>query len=42
MGGQLGYGELLAKQFTPQKLLFHFLFWGFHWGIFAYGWSVND
>jgi hypothetical protein len=32
--------ELLKKQLTPQKLLFHFIFWGFHWGIFAYGWYV--
>ncbi|RSL92961.1 hypothetical protein CEP52_013517 [Fusarium oligoseptatum] len=38
MGAQLGYGELIRKQFTPTKLIFHFLFWGFHWGIFAYGW----
>lgn len=30
--------ELLRKQFVPSKLLFHFLFWTFHWGIFAYGW----
>lgn len=29
---------LLKKQFTAQKLLFHFLFWGAHWGVFAYGW----
>jgi NADPH oxidase len=29
---------LVKKQFTPTKLLFHFLFWTFHWGIFAYGW----
>lgn len=31
---------LLKKQLTPTKLLFHILFWGFHWGIFAYGWYV--
>lgn len=31
---------LLKKQLTPTKLLFHVLFWGFHWGIFAYGWYV--
>lgn len=29
---------LIRKQFTAQKLIFHFLFWGAHWGIFAYGW----
>ena len=38
MVGQLGYGELIRKQFQPSKLLFHFLFWTFQWGIFAYGW----
>jgi hypothetical protein len=38
MGAQLSYGELIRKQFTPTKLFFHFLFWSFHWGIFAYGW----
>ncbi|ROT43637.1 cytochrome b-245 heavy chain subunit beta [Sodiomyces alkalinus F11] len=29
---------LIKKQFTAQKLLFHFIFWGLHWGIFAFGW----
>ncbi|KAI1421827.1 cytochrome b-245 heavy chain subunit beta [Xylaria sp. FL1777] len=29
---------LIKKQFTASKLIFHFLFWGFHWGIFAWGW----
>jgi NADPH oxidase len=38
MAGQLGYSELLRKQFTARKLGFHLLFWVFHWGIFAYGW----
>lgn len=38
MPGQMGYLELIKKQFTASKLLFHFLFWTFHWGIFAYGW----
>jgi NADPH oxidase len=33
-----GLWELIRKQFTVQKLLFHVLFWVFHWGIFAYGW----
>ncbi|KAJ2898083.1 Cytochrome b-245 heavy chain [Zalerion maritima] len=28
----------LMKQFKPGKLLFNFLFWGFHWGCFAFGW----
>ena len=34
----MAFLTLLKKQFTPTKLLFHFLFWVFHWGIFAYGW----
>lgn len=38
MGAPMGYLELLKKQFTAPKLFFHFLFWTFHWGIFAYGW----
>ncbi|KAK4455340.1 FAD-binding domain-containing protein [Podospora aff. communis PSN243] len=29
---------LLKKQLTPSKLVFHALFWGAHWAIFAYGW----
>lgn len=32
------YGALLKKQASPQKLIFLFLFWGLHWGLFAYGW----
>jgi NADPH oxidase len=36
----MGLFSLLKKQFTPTKLLYHFLFWTFHWGIFAYGWYV--
>lgn len=38
MSVQMGYGENFRKQFTARKLLFHVLFWTFHWGIFAYGW----
>lgn len=38
MSGTMGYLELIKKQFTASKLIFHFLFWTFHWGIFAYGW----
>lgn len=34
----MGYGQFIAKQFTAPKLLFHFIFWGIHWGLFAYGW----
>jgi NADPH oxidase 1 len=30
--------SLIGKQFTAQKLLFHLIFWGLHWGIFAFGW----
>ncbi|RKU48306.1 hypothetical protein DL546_007824 [Coniochaeta pulveracea] len=29
---------LLKKQLTGTKLLFNFLFWSFHWALFAYGW----
>lgn len=38
MASQADYRELIRKQFTKTKLLFHILFWAFHWGIFAYGW----
>ena len=34
----MSFFALLRKQLTPTKLFFHFLFWTFHWGIFAYGW----
>jgi len=30
--------SLLKKQLAPSKVVFHILFWTFHWGIFAYGW----
>ncbi|KAI0446480.1 cytochrome b-245 heavy chain subunit beta [Xylaria telfairii] len=29
---------LVKKQFTASKLIFHILFWGFHFGILAFGW----
>ena len=32
--------ELIKKQFTASKLIFHFLFWGLHIGLFAFGWYV--
>jgi NADPH oxidase len=38
MGAQQGTMDLLKKQLAPSKLIFHFLFWTFHWSIFAYGW----
>lgn len=28
----------IGRLFTPRKIVFYLLFWGFHWGIFAYGW----
>ncbi|ROW14703.1 hypothetical protein VPNG_03748 [Cytospora leucostoma] len=34
----MGYSQFIAKQFTAPKLLFYFIFWGIHWGLFAYGW----
>ncbi|KAG7136808.1 hypothetical protein HYQ45_005744 [Verticillium longisporum] len=30
--------SLVKKQFTATKMLFNILFWGVHWGIFAFGW----
>lgn len=32
------YMTLVRKQFTAQKMIFHLLFWGAHWGVFAFGW----
>ena len=28
----------MGRLFTPRKVFFYILFWGFHWGIFAFGW----
>lgn len=36
----MGYGQLVAKQFTAPKLFFYTLFWGIHIFLFAYGWYV--
>ncbi|KAI2605533.1 putative FAD binding protein [Hypoxylon sp. NC1633] len=30
--------DLVKKQFTASKLIFHVLFWGLHWFLFGYGW----
>jgi NADPH oxidase len=30
--------DLLKKQFTIPKFTFHFLFWGSHVGLLAFGW----
>ncbi|EGU73887.1 hypothetical protein FOXB_15603 [Fusarium oxysporum f. sp. conglutinans Fo5176] len=38
LAGQLTSTELLKRQFTGSKILFHLLFWGAHLGTFAYGW----
>ncbi|KAI0467176.1 cytochrome b-245 heavy chain subunit beta [Xylaria cf. heliscus] len=35
----MGLIPLMKKQLTASKLIFHFLFWGFHFGILAFGWS---
>lgn len=35
-------GTLFKKQFTPGKITFHILFWGMHWGFFAFGWYVPE
>jgi NADPH oxidase len=34
----MGAWTLLKKQMTARKLLFHVVFWGVHWGLFAFGW----
>ncbi|KAI2469793.1 putative FAD binding protein [Annulohypoxylon bovei var. microspora] len=34
--------ELLKKQLTASKLIFHVLFWTFHWFFFAYGWYKQN
>lgn len=34
--------EFLGTNFTPAKLLFYFLFWGVHIGLFVAGWYVFD
>lgn len=36
-----GGGSVWRGFFTPQKLAFNILFWGFHWAIFAIGWCVS-
>ncbi|KIL88244.1 nadph oxidase [Fusarium avenaceum] len=38
VAGRPALTELLKKQFTGSKILFHLLFWGAHFGTFAYGW----
>ncbi|KAK3383051.1 FAD-binding domain-containing protein [Lasiosphaeria ovina] len=42
MGTAKEVGSLVKKQFTPTKIIFHILFWTFHWGIFAYGWWKQE
>ncbi|KAK8072106.1 Cytochrome b-245 heavy chain subunit beta [Apiospora saccharicola] len=37
-GSELSLGTLFKKQFVPSKIIFHILFWGMHWGFFAFGW----
>ncbi|KAK6820884.1 NADPH oxidase 1 [Apiospora arundinis] len=37
-GSELSLGTLVKKQFTASKIIFHILFWGMHWGMFAFGW----
>ncbi|KAI1323433.1 putative FAD binding protein [Xylariaceae sp. FL0255] len=34
--------SLIKKQFTASKLIFHVLFWGLHWGLFALGWFLQE
>ncbi|KAG7109410.1 NADPH oxidase 1 like protein [Verticillium longisporum] len=33
--------SLIKKQFVAEKLTFHVIFWGLHWGVFAYGWYAQ-
>ncbi|KIW88218.1 uncharacterized protein Z519_11329 [Cladophialophora bantiana CBS 173.52] len=28
----------LKSHFAPSKIVFYILWWGFHWGLFAFGW----
>ncbi|KAL6252621.1 hypothetical protein RBB50_000340 [Rhinocladiella similis] len=28
----------LQSHFSPSKIIFYILWWGFHWGMFAFGW----
>ncbi|KKA29182.1 hypothetical protein TD95_004312 [Thielaviopsis punctulata] len=41
MSGDLPLKVLLKKQLTTSKVIFHILFWGFHWGTFALGWYLQ-
>ncbi|KAI1440782.1 putative FAD binding protein [Annulohypoxylon stygium] len=34
--------ELVKKQLVATKLIFHVLFWGVHWGFFAFGWYKQN
>ncbi|OTA68778.1 putative FAD binding protein [Hypoxylon sp. EC38] len=34
--------DLLKKQLTASKLIFHILFWGVHWFFFAFGWYKQN
>lgn len=38
MAGGMPLSTLVKKQFTGSKIIFHILFWGVHFGFFAYGW----
>ena len=38
--GEKGMKAFFKREFTGSKLLFHVLFWGVHWGVFALGWYV--
>ncbi|KAI0023833.1 ferric reductase like transmembrane component [Xylariomycetidae sp. FL0641] len=42
MSGGLSFGTLVRKQFTAGKLIFHILFWGFHFGMFSLGWILQQ
>ncbi|KAK7757903.1 hypothetical protein SLS62_000281 [Diatrype stigma] len=41
MAGGMPLTTLIKKQFTGSKIIFHVLFWGIHWGLFAFGCFYN-
>ncbi|RYP06592.1 hypothetical protein DL765_009428 [Monosporascus sp. GIB2] len=34
----MAFLTLMKKQFTASKMIFHILFWVFHWFLFGFGW----
>lgn len=42
MGSTQNVKVLLLKQLAPSKIIFHVLFWGLQWGLFAFGWHKQE